>query len=91
MTIAAARWDATLQEKHPPLVTYLDGAIIVNVSNKDFAGVETAEWDMLKEIVKGIIVEVAIERPACAGGVNTSQSLREKTVRTNLLAYYVGS
>ena len=91
MTIATARWTARLQEMHPELVTYLDGAIIVNVSNKDFAGVETAEWDMLKEIVKGTIVEVASERPACAGGVNTSQSLREKTVRKNLAAYYAGS
>jgi hypothetical protein len=91
MTIATARWAARLQEMHPELVTYLDGAIIVNVSNKDFAGVETAEWDMLKEIVKGTIVEVSSERPARAGGVNTSQSLREKTVRKNLAAYYAGS
>ena len=91
MTIAAARWAARLQEMHPELVTYQDGAIIINVSNKDFVGVETAEWDMMKESLKGTIAEVVSERPARAGGVNTPQSLREKTVRKNLAAYYAGS
>lgn len=91
MTIAAARWAARLQEMHPELVTYLDGAIIVNVSNKDFIGVETAEWEMLKEIVKETIAEVSSERPACAGGVNSPQSPREMEVRKQLAAYYTGS
>ena len=91
MTIAAARWAARLQEMHPDLVTYLDGAIIVNVSNKDFIGVETAEWEMLKEIVKETIAEVSSERPACAGGVNPPKSPREMAVRKQLATYYTGS
>ena len=91
MTIAAARWTARLQEMRPELVTYLDGAIIVNVSNKDFVGVETDEWDMLKEIVKGTIAEVSSERPACAGGVNPPKSPREMAVRKQLATYYTGS
>ena len=91
MTIAAARWTARLQKMHPDLVTYLDGAIIVNVSNKDFVGVETTEWDMLKEIVKGTIAEVSSERPACAGGVNPPKSPREMAVRKQLATYYTGS
>lgn len=91
MTIAAARWTARLQKMHPDLVTYLDGAIIVNVSNKDFVGVETNEWDMLKEIVKGTIAEVSSERPACAGGVNPPKSPREMAVRKQLATYYTGS
>jgi len=91
MTIATARWAARLQEMHPELVTYQDGAIIINVSNKDFVGVETAEWDMMKDILKGTIAEVVSERPARAAGVNTPQSLREETVRKNLAAYYAGS
>lgn len=91
MTIAAARWAARLQEIHPEFVAYQDGAIIINVSNKDFVGVETAEWDMMKDILKGTIAEVVSERPARAAGVNTPQSLREETVRKNLAAYYAGS
>lgn len=91
MTIAAARWTARLQKMHPELVTYLDGAIIVSISNKDFIGVETAEWDMLKEIVKGAIAEVSSERPACAGGVNPPKSPREMAVRKQLATYYTGS
>jgi hypothetical protein len=91
MTIAAARWAARLQEMRPELVAYLDGAIIVNVSNKDFVDVETAEWDMLKEIVKGTIAEVSSERPACAGGVNHHKSPREMAVRKQLATYYTGS
>jgi len=91
MTIAAARWAARLQEMHPELVTYQDGAIIINVSNKDFVGVETAEWDMMKEILKGTIAEVSSERPACAGGVNTPKSPREIAVRKQLATYYPGS
>lgn len=91
MTIATARWVARLQEMHPELVTYQDGAIIINVSNKDFVGVETAEWDMMKDILKGTIAEVVSECPARAAGVNTPQSLREETVRKNLAAYYAGS
>jgi hypothetical protein len=39
----------------------------------------------------GPIAEVVSERPACAGGINSPQSLREKTVRKNLAAYYAGS
>lgn len=91
MTIAAARWAARLQEIHSEFVAYQDGAIIINVSDKDFVGVETAEWDMMKDILKGTIAEVVSERPARAAGVNTPQSSREKTVRKNLAAYYAGS
>lgn len=91
MTIAAARWAARLQEIHPEFVAYQDGAIIINVSAKDFVGVDAAEWEMLNEILKGAIAEVVSERPARAGGVNAPQSAREKAVRENLATYYTGS
>lgn len=91
MTIAAARWAARQQESHPEFVAYQDGAIIINVSAKDFVGVDAVEWEMLNEILKGTIAEVVSERPARAGGVNSPQSPREKAVRENLAAYYVGS
>lgn len=91
MTIAAARWAARLQEIHPEFVAYQDGAIIINVSAKDFVGVDAAEWEMLNEILKGAIAEVVSERPARAGGVNSPQSPREKAVRENLATYYAGS
>lgn len=91
MTIAAARWAARLQGVHPEFVAYQGGAIIINVSAKDFVGVDTAEWEILNEILKGTIAEVVSERPARAGGVNSPQSSREKTVRKNLAAYYAGS
>lgn len=91
MTIAAARWAARLQEVHPEYVAYQGGAIIINVSAKDFVGFDTAEWEMLNEILKGTIAEVVSERPARAGGVNSLQSPREKAVRKNLAAYYAGS
>jgi hypothetical protein len=91
MTIAAARWAARLQEIHPEFVAYQDGAIIINVSAKDFVGVDAAEWEMLNEILKGAIAEVVSGRPARAGGVNSPQSPREKAVRENLATYYAGS
>jgi hypothetical protein len=91
MTIAAARWAARLQEIHSEFVTYQDGAIVINVSARDFVGVDAAEWEMLNEILKGTIAEVVSERPARAGGVNSPQSPREKAVRNNLAAYYAGS
>ena len=91
MAIAAARWAARLQEIHPEFVAYQDDAIIINVSAKDFVGVDAAEWEMLNEILKGVIAEVVSERPTRAGGVNSPQSPREKTVRENLAAYYAGS
>ena len=91
MTIAAARWAASLQETHPEFVTYQDGAIIINVSATDFVGVDAAEWEMLNEILKGAAAEVVSDRPSRAGGVNSPQSPREKVVRKNLAAYYAGS
>ena len=91
MTIAAARWAARLQEIHPEFVAYQDGAIIINVGATDFVGVDATEWETLNEILKETIAEVVSERPACAGGINSPQSLREKTVRKNLAAYYAGS
>lgn len=91
MTIAAARWAASLQETHPEFVAYQDGAIIVNCSAEDFVGVDGAEWEMLNEILKGTIAEVVSERLSRAGGVNSPQSPREKAVRKNLAAYYAGS
>jgi hypothetical protein len=91
MTIAAARWAARQQESHPERVTYKDGAIIINVAATDFVGVDATEWEMLNEILKGTIAEVASERPACAGGVNPPESPREMAVRKQLATYYTGS
>lgn len=91
MTIAAARWAARLQEIHPEFVAYQDGAIIINVAATDFVGVDATEWEMLNEILKGTIAEVASERPACAGGVNPPKSPREMAVRKQLATYYTGS